>query len=202
MPNLYTQNFSLKDIFNNRNLRNKIPLINYKETEREDGKISIRTNVKTVNRLAFDIATSAARPYYKNIKTTRNGDVMEISGELVGSHDSAVDAVYNALLSQQQMFVWTANNASMIRDALKESEKNKRNYGVNSKLYLKAQSMEQIQGMTNKQLQTLMSNIMENIIYGDDFPKTQQKYGVTNKNYGAYSYERRQKEWKQKVGYD
>ena len=45
-------------------------------------------------------ATSAARPFYKPIKTTRSGDLMIISGELIGDHDGAVEAVYNALQFQ------------------------------------------------------------------------------------------------------
>lgn len=200
MPNLYTQNFSLKDIFNNKNLRNKIPLINYKEVEREDGKLSVRTNVKTINRFVFDKATSVARPFYTAMRTSRSGDQMIISGELNGEQDDVVNAIYNALLGQKQMLIWTANNASMIRDALKESEKNKRQFGINSKLYLRTQSMQEIEGMSIKQLQALMSNVMENIIYGDNFPKTQKKYNVQNKVYGAYDYEQRQQEWKRKIG--
>ena len=50
MANRYSQNFTLTDIFNNPKLKGKLPLINYKERELEGGKISVRTNGKTVNR--------------------------------------------------------------------------------------------------------------------------------------------------------
>ena len=63
MASRFTQNFTLTDIFNNKKLKDKLPLINYKEIEREDGKVSRRTNTKTINRLVFDVSTSAARPY-------------------------------------------------------------------------------------------------------------------------------------------
>ena len=149
----FSQTFSLKDIFNNKNLKGKFPLINYREIEREDGKLSVRTNAKTVNRYVFDTATSAARPFYKGIKTTRSGDVMIISGELTGDHESAVDAVYNALLNSKGVLSYTANNADIIRSALKESEKNTRNYGLNSKLYLRCQSMAEIEGHPTRQNQ-------------------------------------------------
>lgn len=200
MANGYSQIFTLKDIFNNKKLKDKLPLINYKEKELENGKISRRTNAKTINRFVFDTATSAARPFYKPIITTRNGDLMIISGEMVGDHDEAVDAVYNALQSKRVLFIWTANNVKMIRDALKESEKNKNN-GVATKLYLRVQSMQQIEGMTKPQIQALLQNIMENIVYGDDFPKTQKKYGVEDWNLSnKFNYNQLKLRWKNRVG--
>ena len=201
MATRYSQNFTLTDIFNNKRLKGKIPLINYKEIEREDGKVSRRTNAKTINRLVFDISTSAARPYYKPITTHRSGNTMVISGNLVGDHNAAVEAVYNALQAQKQVMSYTVNNADIIRSALKEAEKNKRNYGVDSKLYLRAQSMTEIEGMTKKQIQGLIDNIMENIFYGSDFPETQKKYGVENLPVKSpYDYKQRQEQWKRKIG--
>lgn len=198
---IFSQTFTLKDIFNNKNLKGKLPLINYREIEREDGKISVRTNAKTVNRFVFDTATSAARPFYKGIKTTRSGNIMEISGELIGDHDSAVDAVYNALQNSKSALSYTANNADMIRSALKESEKNTRNYGISSKLYLRCQSMAEIEGMSKPQLFALMNDIMENIMYGDNFPKTQAKYKVEEMKLNtALDYKQRKIRWKYKVG--
>ena len=197
MANRFSQNFTLTDIFNNKKLTDKIPLINYKEKELENGKISRRTNAKSVNRQVFDTATSAARPFYKPIKITRSGDLMIISGELVGDHDGAVDAVFNALQSKKSILIWTANNADMIRSALKEAEKNRRNFGINSKLYLRVQSMQEIEGMTKPQIQALMSDIMENIVYGDDFPETQKKYGVEKLSVKSPdAYNQRKLRWK------
>ena len=201
MANRFSQIFTLTDIFNNPKLKDKLPLINYKEKELENGKISRRTNVKTVNRLVFDTATSSARPFYKPLVTTRSGDTMIIGGELVGDHDGAVEAVYNALLAKKAVLVYTANNADIIRSALKEAEKNKRNNGINSKLYLRVQSMQQIEGMSKYQIQALMNDIMENIVYGDDFPQTQKKFGVDKFLVNSpYNYEQRVKIWKNKVG--
>lgn len=201
MAGRFTQNFSLTDIFNNKKLKNKIPLINYKEKELENGKISRRTNAKTINRLVFDISTSAALPFYKPIKTHRAGNRMEIGGNLVGDHNSAVEAVYNALISQKQVMIYTVNNADMIRNALKEAEKNKRKYGIDTKLKLRAQSMQEIEGMSKRQIQALLSDIMGNIVYGDNFPETQKKYGVENLTVKSpYNYKQRQQIWRNKVG--
>ena len=55
MASRFTQTFTLTDIFNNKKLKDKLPLINYREIERENGKVSRRTNAKTINRLVFDI---------------------------------------------------------------------------------------------------------------------------------------------------
>ena len=201
MATKYSQNFTLTDIFNNKRLKGKIPLINYKEIEREDGKVSRRTNAKTINRLVFDISTSAARPYYKPITTHRSGNTMVISGNLVGDHNAAVEAVYNALQAQKQVMSYTVNNADIIRSALKEAEKNKRNYGADAKLYLRAQSMTEIEGMTKREIQALINNIMENIFYSSNFPETQKKYGVENLPVKSpYDYKQRQEQWKRKIG--
>lgn len=201
MATEYSQIFTLKDIFNNKNLKNKIPLINYKEIERDYGKVSVRTNMKTINRQVFDTATSAARPFYRGIKTTRAGDRMIISGEMVGDHNAAVDAVYSALLAKKQVLEWTVNDVDLIRSALKEAEKNNRIYGIKSPLYLRVQSMMQIEGMTKQQINGLLDNIVENIVFGDDFPETQKKYNVKELlSKGNYTYEQQKLRWKYRVG--
>lgn len=201
MAGAYSQIFTLTDIFNNKKLKDKIPLINYKEKEKENGKISRTTNVKSVNRQVFDKATSAARPFYKPIKTTRNGDTIIIGGELVGNHDGAVDAVYNALQGIKSLLIWTANNSEIIKSALKEAEKAKRNRGIDCKLYLRVQSMQQIEGMSKREIQALMTNVMENIVYGDNFPETQKKFKVeelpTN---SRMTYDQRKTRWRYMVG--
>ena len=203
MANRFSQNFTLLDIFNNKKLRNKIPLINYREKERENGKISRRTNAKTVNRQVFETAKSSARPFYTPMVASQSGDKLIIGGELrINSElEDVVDAVYNGLLAKKQILIFTANNADMIRDALKEAEKNRRNYGIQCKLYLRVQFMQQIEGMTEKQVAYLMNDIMENIVYSDDFIATQKKWNVQEMVVKSpYTYEQRKEQWQQKVG--
>jgi hypothetical protein len=197
---MYQQKFTIKDIFNNQKLKGKIPLINYKETLQDNGKLSKRTKAKTINTLVFNTSVKASRSYYKPLKATRSGDTYIMGGTLVGDQDQAIDAVYNALLAKKMLMVWTANNGDLVRDALKESEKKKRVYGNNAKLYLKVGSMQEIENMTNKQLSKLMNNITNNIFYGDDFPDTQKKWGLENVKVGMFSYKQRKAKWKRKVG--
>lgn len=192
----YFQKFTLTDIFNNKKLAGKLPLINYKEVMRENGGISRRTNAKSVNRLVFDISVKSARPYYKPLKATRSGDNMFIGGNLVKDHNEAVNAIYNAILAQKQLISLTANNMDMIRNALKEGQRNIERYGATSKLYLKINSMQEIENMNRSQINGLINDIMANIMYGDDFPKTQAKWNV-EKNIN--NYERKKQEWKRKV---
>lgn len=201
MANRFTQKFTLTDIFNDKNLRGKIPLINYKETEREDGKVSVRTNAKSVRQLVYDKARSSARPYYKPLEASKAGATIIISGNLVGSLDDAHNAVYEGIKNMRSLLVWTANNADMIRSALKEGEKNRRKYGTTSKLYLRAQSLTEIENMSEPQLRALINDIMENIFYGDDFTETKKKFGVESLPIkGGLTYEQRQQNWKRKVG--
>lgn len=201
MANRFSQNFTLADIFNNKKLAGKIPLINYKERVDENGKVSMRTNAKTVNRQIYDTAKKAARPFYKPLIATQSGNTLILDGNTDTDLNSVVDAVYGALIEQRQIIVWTANNADIIRDALKESEKNRRYSGINTKLYLRAQSMQEIEGMSKQQIQALMTDIMENIVYGNDFPKTQKKWEVSEmKVKSPFNYEQRKQAWEKKVG--
>lgn len=201
MANQWSQIFSLKDIFTNQKLKNKLPLVNYKEHVTEDGRVAQRTNITTVRKRVYDTATESARPYYNPMITQRLETQLIIDGEMVGDHDQAVDAVYNAIKGIRSVLIWTANNADMVRYALKESERNKRNFGIDSKLYLRVQSMQEIEGMNRSQLQALLNDVMDNIAYGDNYPETQKKFAVDKlAGGGKYSYEDRVFNWKQKVG--
>ena len=100
MANRFSQNFTLADIFNNKKLAGKIPLINYKERVDENGKVSMRTNAKTVNRQIYDTAKKAARPFYKPLIATQSGNTLILDGNTDTDLNSVVDAVYGALIEQ------------------------------------------------------------------------------------------------------
>ena len=197
---MYQQKFTLMDIFNNKNLKGKIPLVNYKETLQDNGKISKRTKAKTINTLVFDTSVKASRPFYKPLKPTRSGDTLTMGGNLVGNQKDAINAVYSALQAKRMLMIWTVNNGDLVRSALKEGEKKKKGSGSSAKLYLKVGSMKEIENMTNKQLAGLMNDITQNIYYGDDFIDTQKKYGLKDINIDVYSYNQRKSKWKRKVG--
>ena len=74
-------------------------------------------------------------------------------------------------------------------------------YGIDSKLYLRVKSMQQIEAMSKQEIFALLQNIMENIFYGDDFPETQKKFQV-DKLYvkSSLNYNQRKEQWKRKVG--
>lgn len=197
----FEQHFTLKDIFNNKNLQKKLPLINYTEKETEDGRYHYRTHLKTVSARVYETSKRSARPFYSPFQPSKLENTIILTGELIGDHDEAVDAVYNALMQERVMYIWTANNAYMVRDALKESEKNKRTYGIDTKLFLRAKSMQEIEGMTRPEIQALLKDIMDNIMYSDNFPKTQKKWQVDQTIVNSrYTYEQRKLKWKITVG--
>lgn len=201
MAQKYFQKFTLADIFNNKELKNIIPLVNYKEIEREDGKISRRTSMKSIKQLIVDTSSSAARPYYKPLIVRRSQGQVLLTGELVGDQDTCVEAVYSALLAKRVFMIWTANNMDMIRTALKESEENKKITGVDTKLFLRVNSLLEIKGMNWRQAQEFLNNIMENIYYSGKFPKTSKKYDIQNiPTNDQLSFSQRQLRWKYKVG--
>lgn len=201
MANQWTQIFTVRDILSNKQLKGKMPYIQYKEKETETGEVSKRTQALTVRKQVFDTATNSASPFYSPLVTQKVGDQLILDGNLTGDHDQCVDAVYTALKGIRAELIWTANTTNILRYAMKETERNKRTFGIDSKLYLRVQSMEQIQGMSMSQRQALLKDIVDNVYFGDDFPETQKKFKVDELvEGGIYNYKQEKENWKRKVG--
>ena len=204
----YFQKFTLLDLFNNKELKDKLPYINYRRVVKinygHGFTTSIKTDTQTIFSKVADISTRSARPFYKPLKATRSAPTINIGGNLVGDQDDCVNAIYNAIVGQKTMLTLTANSADMIRDAIKESDTAFLQNGKQSKLYLRVASIEEIKGMSDKQIYNLMKDVMENIMYGEDFGKTQMKYGVKERVdlivKESAPYEIQQENWKRKVG--
>lgn len=192
----YSQIFTLAQIFNNKELKDLIPLVNYKETQDDEGKIHRTTKMKSVSRLVYEKSISAARPYYKPLIHHKMGNSISISGTLIGELDGPVEAIYQTLLGSVGMLEMTVNNADIIRSALKEGER-----GHNApKLYLREKTMAQIKALDKKGIERFMQDVMENIFYGD-FPETQKKFAVSNIRVGnMFTYAQNRGIWQIKVG--
>lgn len=204
----YFQKFTLLDLFNNKELKDKLPYINFRRVVKINYGHGFTSNVKTDTQTIYskvaDIATKSARPYYKPLNATRSAPIINIGGNLVGDQDDCVNAIYNAIVGQKTMLTLTANSADMIRDAIKESDKAFFQKGSEPKLYLRVASMAEIKGMSDKQIYNLMKDVMENIMYGEDFAKTQMKYDIRQRpdllEKTGMSYDKRQENWQKKVG--
>jgi len=196
----YTETFTLRDIFNNKDLGNRLPMVNYRERRYDGTQVSVRTQMKTVKTQIFDIGISVARGYYKPLEAVKSEDILTLDGNLIGDHDACVEDIYETLKAYRPFLLFTANNGDIIRDAMKESEKGQRRYGIDGKLFLRAQSILEIRGMSLKQLRQFMDDVMGNILFGDNFPETQRKYKVYEQDYGKKTYEQMRKEWREKVG--
>lgn len=201
MAQKYSQSFTLKDIFNNQRLVGKLPLVNYREVMLDNGKISRRTKMDSVTKLVADNSKSSARPFYKSFSFSKSGDNIIIDGNSDFELSAIQDAVYNSLIGIKALIRHTANDGDMIRSALKEAEKNKRKYGIDSKLFLKVGSMQQIEAMSDRQLSLLMNQIIDNIYYGDNYPETQKKYRIKElMDSTGFKYETWKESWKNEVG--
>lgn len=195
----YSQHFTLADIFNNKSLRSLIPLVNYKEKTDEEGKTHRTTSMRSIGRFVYDKSVQAARPFYEPLEAHKAGNTIIISGKPVSGQEDAVEAIYGALVASKYIMELTVNNADMIRDALKEAEREK----PAPKLYLKQVSMEQIKAAlrTKKGRDALMQDILQNVFYSPDYAKTQGKYGVENIGVGNhFTYEQNRARWERKVG--
>lgn len=198
MAHGYYKNFTLSDIFNNPRLAGKLPMMNYKEVKREDGKVSRRTNMQSFMSLVYSTAKSGARPYYRPLRATKSGGIVEIDGKIVaGDLDIAYNSVYLALRGALPMLRMTVNNAGMIRSALKNGRKQALSGGEEPKLWLRVGSIKEIANMSQPQLQAFMQDIMKNLYFNEEFAYTQKQFGV-QVNRAEYAIEKEQ--WIRKVG--
>lgn len=195
MATRYSQIFTLKDLFCNKKLKDKLPYIDYKNNKNPN------TESSNIEQQILSIATAAATPFYEKLSVNLANGRIEINGKSSSSIETIADTVYNAILAQKDTLSFSAENLDIIKSALKETDNNKKNNGINSKLYLKVQSIQQIQGMSKPQLKGLMENILENIFYGDDFPQTQKAFNLENFAVNSpFNYNQRKMRWKNKVG--
>lgn len=198
MANGYSNHFTLNDLFNNSLMRNVLPQVNYKERVDKDGELRQRTNMRSVNRIVFDTAERTAKPYYSTFNARRHGDEMLIFGDMVGEQDACVDAVYNACERAKLKIEFTSNNMNLIRNAVKISMKSRDMSGKVPKLYLRAESLEEIKGMKPNQLRRLLNDVMENIYFNGDFYNVQDKYRLKERL--GVDYETMKEDFNRRVG--
>ena len=201
--NRYSENFTLKDIFNCKELEGILPLVNYKEYNvitPEGSSVIKKTNMKSVKKQIFDASIKMAHFYYRPLKAVKSGDTLVLDGNLIGDQDACVNDIYDNLVGLRPLLIFTANNGDIIRTALRESEKNTRKYGLNSKLFLRQQSLLQIKGMTYRQRVQFMNDVMSNILFGDNYPATQKKYKGSELDFGNQTYDQMRDAWRRKVG--
>ncbi len=200
MANGYSRMLSLADIYNNKKLAGVLPLVNYKETQLDNGKTSARTSATTVTTLVYNTAVKSGGTFYKPYTPSRSSNTIVISGTLTDSIDTAHNAVYEAILGIVPMIKMTANYTDMIRSAMKEAGKSQRKGKSVPKLALRVGSVEEISKMSAKQLNSFMSNVIENIMFDDAYSETQKKYNVSSMNFGNSTYEYKKYLWNKRVG--
>lgn len=197
---LYTQNFTLNDIFSNKKLRGKLPLISYAEGETPKGRLSQRTSVKSVGALVYENSKTSARPFYKPLNARKNGNYISIGGKTDTDLDTVVDAIFVRLLGIKQMLIMTANDTDILREAMKEAGRQKRATGQEPKLWLRVGSMQQLEQMSDRDRNKVINDIMKNVFFGSGFPETQKKFGVAELLQGGRGYDRRKREWLKEIG--
>lgn len=196
MGTLYSNNLTLKDIFTDKKLRGKIPLI----TVQDKPNGATRTSTRSVNRIIYDKSVAIARPFYKSFSPSRLANNIYIDGKTDVELDAIVNAVYIGLTSIKSNISYVANNSSVLQSAIKESERNKSKFGIDTKLYLRANSLEQIENMGKRELNTVLNDIIKNIYFGDNFPETQKKFGLDKAFIQGKSYKERVRDWKRSIG--
>lgn len=197
MGKQYLEKYDLTEIFGNEKLRGKLPIIKYKATETGSG----RTQIKSVPFLVFDLAKSAAKPYYKPFKPHKLANIITLDGKTEANLDEIVNKVYENINASKHLMELTENYVDIIRSALKEGEKTGRMTGQKPKLSLRQQTMLEIENLSKAQTQEMFWNIVEDIFFSGNYPKTVQKYGIDKLSFNrGRSFTETQALWQRRVG--
>lgn len=197
MGKQYLEKYDLTEIFGNEKLRGKLPIIKYKATETGSG----RTQIKSVPFLVFDLAKSAAKPYYKPFQPHKLANIITLDGKTEVNLDEIVNKVYENINASKHLMELTENYVDVIRSALKEGEKTGRMTGQKPKLSLRQQSMLEIENLSKAQTREMFWNIVEDIFFSGNYPKTVQKYGIDKLSFNrGRSFAETQALWQRRVG--
>lgn len=188
---LYCQNISLSEIFNNRSIRKKLPIGDFKEVEKHN-KITKNGQLRIFSNQIKSISSAAASKYYKKVKVTRSNRTIIINGELKTSYGKAYNGIYLYVKNKSGLLKSLISSNEVLQTAWLEERKN-----VSAqKLYLKVSKIKEIKNMNANQLKSLLDDIIDNIRFTDNYPKAKKMLGEKQ---DANYFVKRQL-WMKKVG--
>ena len=216
MSRNYTRKYTLDDLFIDSNVN--LPQFN-KDKQKLVGKDrktfinNLKSNKKDsldmngIVDMIYQLANVGAVNHYKTMSNNVNGTNITINGNLKRQHTltMAVDDVYLSVASNKGLLKQMISNYNIINDAIELSS----NLKVKPKLYLTLKTKSQLKyysifGSIEKGRANLITQVMENIYFNDDFKVIQEKYNIKNKRMilGTHykNYDRQKMLWEQKVG--
>ena len=189
---VYSNNITLKDLFNNKSIQKKLPLGNYKESL-INKPLSQNAQLRIIGNQIKDLTASASMNYYNQAKVTRNNRTIKVNGTLKKSYNSAFNGIYNYIKGKAGLISNMVVNNEIIRNAFVEDMQNRRS----SQLYLRISNINEIKSINANKLKALMNDIIDNIRFSDNFPETQKMIESKMDN----GYLQQKQNWMKKVGF-
>lgn len=191
----YSNNITLLDIFNNKTVAKKLPIGNYKEQGRGN-KLDSNAQIRIIANQILDFSRTAARQYYNPLRCSRKNRTITVKGKLQKSYNAAYNGIYTALKGKARLLATLITNNELIRCAVIEDTLRKG--GQAPKLYLRIANVTQIKNMNANQLWGLLNDIVNNIKYSGNYPKTSKLLVREDKQYGN-QFNDQWKKWFNKV---
>lgn len=206
--NSYSRKFTLRDIFNNEDLRKHIPQVKMAKSTNKKEKKGKYDNYTSLVQNVMVYAENTAKGFFSEYKTSLNGDDILIDGKLKENCyvNGIVSNIVAKLESMKEFLASIISNADIIESAISDSIRIKNNSGKEPKLYLRLNDLREIKHMSDTQKKYLIQNIMENIYFNDDFQMTQRNKNLARGNYVIStrnfinSYDSLKTRWERKVG--
>lgn len=177
----YSNYISLADILNSKSAIKKLPIGSYREQtrgKRLDGNAQLRIIANQI----LDFTRSAARQYYNPLSCRRNNRSITVKGKLTTTYNAAYNGIYRSLKGKSRLLAALIMNNEIIRYAAIEDSM--RRNGKFPKLYLRISNVNQIKHMNANQLWGLLNDIVNNIKYSGNYPKTAKLLVKDDKQYG------------------
>ena len=211
---MYSKKFTLLDIIESGYLDDILkPSIHtksvYKKRKETDEETSSTVNMGSLNKQIANVVQASASRVATKARTSVYGG--QVICRVKGDYELIYNTIVSDLESKASMLGTSLSHSDELETAIKESVTAKLSGREIPKMYLRLNSLEQIQGMTPRQKQRLLDDINENVYFNKDFVRTQASLGLRGKNNRAFfftekysnhrkSYSTLLRMWERKVG--
>ena len=165
----------LIDFYKNKKLKQKLPIFNFKDNisnKKRDSNAQLRMIADQI----LSYTRQCAKPYYKTLSVKRTNRTIVVAGQLKTTYNKAYNGIAKAIEGQRRLIACLAMNNELLQTALIEDANRKND--MRPALNLRASSIVEISKMNSNQLFGVMNDIMKDILYSGNYPKTAKKFNI------------------------
>lgn len=178
---MYKARFTLSQIINSGYLDNyltpQIVRTRFNKTKSKNINVSVR--MSSLQEIVKRLIAQCIIPIEPKAKVNSAGtDILVKVSNLSTSYSAIIEMLRNNKATISKALTHNEELETALEEELSKKIKGK----SGDKLYLRLAKLEDIKGMTPREINALIDNIVENIYFNDAFSKTQELLGLRGKN--------------------